>query len=126
MPNAWTLVTNEFVASHARKDCPACEGTGKLDLEKEKFTICACATQEFRSKFPPGSPRIKVSTQRIGNKDVKRIYYRNLAPLPTPGKTCIHDGCNKPVVDDGLYGDDWCDACLTSVSTGTGSCGHNY
>lgn len=76
----WKLVTNEFVASHARKDCPACEGEGRIALSTE-FAICACATLAFRKEFPPDSPRIKVSMQRIGARDVTRIYYTELASV---------------------------------------------
>ncbi len=45
------------------------------------------------------------------------------APSETPSVKC--KCCGKPSIHDGLYGDDWCDECLTDVSA-LGECSRNH
>lgn len=81
MANPWLRVTNEFVASFAVKDCSNCQGNGYTGSDSAPSGICSCATLAFRREYPPGSPRIKVSVQRIGGRDVTTIYFKRLAEV---------------------------------------------
>ncbi len=113
----WIKVTNEFVVTFADKDCTNCQGEGYIVNDGARPpSVCSCATIRFRENFL-GTPRCKVTSQRIGNRDVTTIWYKPLAVV----KLCTCGDCTEPTVDDGLYGNDWCNECLTNWSA-TGGC----
>lgn len=81
--NPWRKVTNEFVVTFAEKHCKNCEGAGYIPNADTsgKPVICSCATLAFRREFL-NSPRCRVTVQRVGDRDTRTIWYRNLAEVP--------------------------------------------
>lgn len=76
--NPWRRVTNELVCSFGQQGCGNCKGSGCIGDDESGYTVCSCAALAFRREY---GDRVRVVTQRIGNRDVKRLQYREMASV---------------------------------------------
>jgi hypothetical protein len=77
----WVRVTNEFVAKFfGQKGCTNCDGNGFIGGDAQGRTVCSCATLAFRREMI-ATGKVRRRCQRIGNKDVIWLEYRELGSV---------------------------------------------